>query len=52
MDRYGRLSGERRSLCGELRGRQGIFVILGQRQGMPGWTDNPVQGHTGQPTMA
>ena len=44
----GRRSGEQRTPCRKRRGRRGIFIIMGQRQGTPGWVDDLVRGQTGQ----
>ena len=46
------ISGERRTLCSKRQGRRRIFRILVRRKGTPGWADDPVQVHTGQPEMA
>ena len=38
---------EQRTSCGDRQGSRGLFVMLGWRQGMPGWADDPVRIHTG-----
>ena len=51
IDGDGQHSGERRTPCSERRGRRYIFGMLGRRQGMLGWVDDPVQGQTGRTEM-
>ena len=51
-EKDGRISGERRTLRGEQRGRWGLFVIMGRIQGTPRWADDTVRGQTGRTAMA
>ena len=43
-DGDGQHRGEHRNPGGKLQGSQGMFGILGRRQGTPVWDDDPVQG--------